>query len=154
MINVLFVTGPPNRGKHRSRQRREELSLLLSLCPSVIHFFCLLISLALSYLFLCFIHCSHWEQLLLSTKPLDALDIRYDRWVRAVKEWYCPPLHYKVCLPAGKKKNKKTKRHRNDETQIHSTWVLKGSLLLFISRNKRLTKYFMYSIHKTRAPGF
>lgn len=30
--------------------------------------------------------CSRWKQLLLSTKPVDVLDIRCDSWVRAMKE--------------------------------------------------------------------
>lgn len=137
-------------------KKGESSSIHFTLCPSVINFFCCLISLALYCLLLCFMLGS--STALFGTigfvhKPIGCPDIRYDRWVRAVKAWYCPSLHCKVCLLAGKNP---TKGH-NDEThfpQIHSTWVLKGSLFLFISHNKRRTKYFMYSIHKTRARGF
>lgn len=52
------------------------ISILIFLAPS-----CL--SLLFRAWFSC---CSHWEQLLLSTKPLDALDMKYDSWVRAEEE--------------------------------------------------------------------
>lgn len=67
-------------------------------------------------------HCSHWEQLLLSTKPLDALDIRYDSWVRAVKERYCPSSRCKVCLPG----EKPTKGHSNDEIRVLCQAIPRG----------------------------
>lgn len=55
----------PNEDKRKSEFSQKPLKCL-SACV-----FCFTLSSSVA-------HCSHWEQLLLPTKPLDALDIRYD----------------------------------------------------------------------------